>query len=439
MLSQKVMYYEKGLRHLSGRYAENAGRVSYRKDKGVVFVKTYERFLKYVSYDTTSNEKNPQCPSTENQRVFAGELVKELLELGVTDARVDEHGYVYASIPQNCDTQLPPLGLIAHMDTSDAAPGNNIKPRIVSQYDGNDILLNEEKNIVLSPKEYPDLKEYVGQDIIVTDGTTLLGSDDKAGIAEIMGLVEFLQKENPPHRTICIAFTPDEEIGRGADLFDVEGFGAKIAYTLDGGKPGEIEYENFNAASADLTVHGLSIHPGSAKNKMKNAILLGIEFNSMLPSREIPENTEGYEGFHHLNHIDGCEELATLRYIIRDHSREKFEEKKAFFVKTAAFLNEKYGEGTFELKITDSYYNMREVLEEHMELVENVRQIMESMGITPISVPIRGGTDGSRLSYMGILCPNLCAGGANAHGRFEYVPIQSMDTIVELLKKIVAA
>ena len=230
-------------------------------------MKTYERFLKYVSFDTTSDEKNPQCPSTENQRIFAGELVKELLELGVSDARVDEHGYVYASIPQNCDTDLPPLGLIAHMDTADSAPGANIKPRIVEKYDGKDILLNAEKNIVLSPNDYPDLKEYTGQDIIVTDGTTLLGSDDKAGIAEIMSLAEFIQKENPPHRTICIAFTPDEEIGRGADLFDVEGFGAKIAYTLDGGKPGEIEYENFNAASADLTVHGLSIHPGSAKDK----------------------------------------------------------------------------------------------------------------------------------------------------------------------------
>ena len=262
-------------------------------------MKTYERFLKYVSYDTTSNEKNPQCPSTENQRVFAGELVKELLELGVTDARVDEHGYVYASIPQNCDTQLPPLGLIAHMDTSDAAPGNNIKPRIVSQYDGNDILLNEEKNIVLSPKEYPDLKEYVGQDIIVTDGTTLLGSDDKAGIAEIMGLVEFLQKENPPHRTICIAFTPDEEIGRGADLFDVEGFGAAGAYTVDGGALGELEYENFNAAAARLIIQGSSIHPGSAKGRMKNALLIGMEFQSLLPAFENPMYTEGYEGFYH--------------------------------------------------------------------------------------------------------------------------------------------
>ena len=228
-------------------------------------MKTYERFLKYVSFDTTSNDKNPQCPSTENQRVFAGELVKELLEMGVSDARVDEHGYVYASLPQNCETELPPLGLIAHMDTTDAAPGCNIKPRIVENYGGEDILLNEEKHIVLSPSDYPDLKDYTGQDLIVTDGTTLLGADDKAGVAEIMSLVEFLQKENPPHRTICIAFTPDEEIGRGADLFDVEGFGAKIAYTLDGGRPGEIEYENFNAASAELTVHGLSIHPGAPR------------------------------------------------------------------------------------------------------------------------------------------------------------------------------
>ena len=295
------------------------------------------------------------------------------------------------------------------MDTTDAAPGCNIKPRIVENYGGEDILLNEEKHIVLSPSDYPDLKDYTGQDLIVTDGTTLLGADDKAGVAEIMSLVEFLQKENPPHRTICIAFTPDEEIGRGADLFDVEGFGAKIAYTLDGGRPGEIEYENFNAASAELTVHGLSIHPGSAKDKMKNAVLLGIEFNSLLPVREIPENTEGYEGFHHLNHMDGCEELASLRYIIRDHSREKFEQKKDFFRRAADFLNAKYGEGTFELKITDSYYNMREVLEDHMELVEDVRRIMESMGIDPISVPTVSYTHLIRSSTSGKSSRNCSA------------------------------
>ena len=396
-------------------------------------MKTYERFLKYVSYDTTSNEKNPQCPSTENQRVFAGELVKELLELGVTDARVDEHGYVYASIPQNCDTQLPPLGLIAHMDTSDAAPGNNIKPRIVSQYDGNDILLNEEKNIVLSPKEYPDLKEYVGQDIIVTDGTTLLGSDDKAGIAEIMGLVEFLQKENPPHRTICIAFTPDEEVGRGADHFDVAGFGAEYAYTVDGGDLGDINYESFNAADLKVTIHGRSIHPGSAKGKMRNALLLGMEFHGMLPVEENPMYTEGYEGFYHLEGMQGNEETAQLHYIVRDHDREKFAQKKERVEKIAAYLNDKYGDGTMVLKMADSYYNMKEKLEDRKEILLRAQEAFRACGVEPYSTPIRGGTDGSRLSFMGLPCPNLSTGGANGHGRFEFASVPAMEKMVEVL------
>ena len=397
-----------------------------------------ERFLKYVSYDTQSDEDSTSIPTTEKQKILGAELVRELTEIGLHGARMDEYGYVYAWLPATAGCEgIPCLGLIAHMDTSPSAPGANVSPRIV-HYTGGDIRLSD--SVVMHAAEFKSLSRYIGQDLIVTDGTTLLGADDKAGVAEIVTAMEYLAAHPEiPHGRIAVGFTPDEEVGSGADHFDVEGFGAAAAYTVDGGELGELEYENFNAASADLTVHGLSIHPGSAKDKMKNALLLGIEFNSLLPAREIPENTEGYEGFHHLNHMEGSEELATLRYIIRDHSREKFEQKKEFFRRVADFLNAKYGDGTFELKITDSYYNMREVLEDHMELVENVRRIMESMGITPISVPIRGGTDGSRLSYMGILCPNLCAGGANAHGRFEYVPIQSMDTIVELLKKIVAA
>ena len=399
-------------------------------------MKAHERFLHYVSFDTTSDESNPACPSTPGQLTLANALAEELLSLGLTDARVDEHGYVYASLPANCETDAPALGFIAHMDTSPDACGHDIHPRIVEHYDDGDIVLNEEQHVVMSPSKYAHLRDYIGQDLIVTDGTTLLGADDKAGVAEIMTLVEEIQRDNLPHGKLCFAFTPDEEIGRGADLFDVPGFGAQFAYTVDGGKLGELEYENFNAASAVVTVHGLNIHPGDAKNKMKNALLIAIEFQNMLPAWEIPACTEGYEGFQHLNRLNGDEETATLHYIIRDHDRAKFEAKKERFRRIAAYLNEKHGDGTIELELTDSYYNMREKVEPHLFLIENAKKAMLDVGVTPLVQPIRGGTDGSRLSYMGLPCPNLSTGGHNAHGRFEYIPVQSMDAMVRVLRRL---
>ena len=397
-------------------------------------MKASERFLQYVLFDTTSCEENPHCPSTANQLTFANRLVEELHTLGVEDARVDENGYVYGSLPANCETDAPALGFISHMDTSPDASGAGVKPHIVKNYDGGDIVLNEKEHIVMSPARYPTLRDYVGQDLIVTDGTTLLGADDKAGIAEIMTLVEEIQRDNLPHGKLCFGFTPDEEIGRGADLFDVPGFGAQYAYTVDGGKLGELEYENFNAASATVTVHGLNIHPGDAKNKMKNALLIGIQFQNMLPAAEIPACTEGYEGFQHLNRMSGDEEKTVLHYIIRDHDRQKFEAKKDRFLRIAAFLNAEYGEGTVEVELTDSYYNMKEKIEPYYFLIENAKQAMRKAGVEPRIQPIRGGTDGARLSYMGLPCPNLSTGGHNAHGRFEYIPVQSMDAMVHVLR-----
>ena len=397
-------------------------------------MKASERFLQYVLFDTTSCEENPHCPSTANQLTFANRLVEELHTLGVEDARVDENGYVYGSLPANCETDAPALGFISHMDTSPDASGAGVKPHIVKNYDGGDIVLNEKEHIVMSPARYPTLRDYVGQDLIVTDGTTLLGADDKAGIAEIMTLVEEIQRDKLPHGKLCFGFTPDEEIGRGADLFDVSGFGAQYAYTVDGGKLGELEYENFNAASATVTVHGLNIHPGDAKNKMKNALLIGIQFQNMLPAAEIPACTEGYEGFQHLNRMSGDEEKTVLHYIIRDHDRQKFEAKKDRFLRIAAFLNAEYGEGTVEVELTDSYYNMKEKIEPYYFLIENAKQAMRKAGVEPHIQPIRGGTDGARLSYMGLPCPNLSTGGHNAHGRFEYIPVQSMDAMVHVLR-----
>ncbi len=397
-------------------------------------MKASERFLQYVLFDTTSCEENPHCPSTANQLTFANRLVEELHTLGVEDARVDENGYVYGSLPANCETDAPALGFISHMDTSPDASGAGVKPHIVKNYDGGDIVLNEKEHIVMSPARYPTLRDYVGQDLIVTDGTTLLGADDKAGIAEIMTLVEEIQRDKLPHGKLCFGFTPDEEIGRGADLFDVSGFGAQYAYTVDGGKLGELEYENFNAASATVTVHGLNIHPGDAKNKMKNALLIGIQFQNMLPAAEIPACTEGYEGFQHLNRMSGDEEKTVLHYIIRDHDRQKFEAKKDRFLRIAAFLNAEYGEGTVEVELTDSYYNMKEKIEPYYFLIENAKQAMRKAGVEPRIQPIRGGTDGARLSYMGLPCPNLSTGGHNAHGRFEYIPVQSMDAMVHVLR-----
>lgn len=395
----------------------------------------YERFLKYVSYPTTSDENNECCPSTENQRVLANELCKELLEIGLSDARVDENGYVYASIPANCEG-MPAIGFISHMDTASDAPGENIKAKMID-YEGGDILLNEEQDIWLRLSDYPYVAELKGQRLIVTDGTTLLGADDKAGVAEIMAAAERLVNADFPHGKICIGFTPDEEIGRGADLFDVEGFGAEYAYTLDGGGLGEIEYENFNAASAVVKVHGRAIHPGSAKDKMINASRISCEFDSMLSPDEIPEKTEGYEGFHHLISIEGETEESVSRYIIRDHSKEKFLAKKAEFESVADALNAKYGEGTIELVLRDSYYNMKEVLLDKMYVVERATSAMERLGMNPVSVPIRGGTDGARLSFMGLPCPNLPTGGGNFHSRFEYVSVDSMEKIVDIVVEIV--
>lgn len=395
----------------------------------------YERFLKYVSYPTTSDENSPACPSTESQRVLAEELCRELIELGLTDARVDENGYVYASIPANCEG-MPAIGFIAHMDTASDAPGENIKAKMID-YKGGDITLNEAEDIVLSLSDYPYVADLAGQRLIVTDGTTLLGADDKAGVAEIVSAAEKILHSDFPHGKVCIGFTPDEEIGRGADLFDVEGFGADYAYTLDGGGLGEIEYENFNAASATVKVHGRAIHPGSAKGKMINAARVCCEFDYMLTPDEIPEMTECYEGFHHLIAIEGETEEAVSRYIIRDHSKEKFAAIKAEFESVAAKLNEKYGEGRVELTLRDSYYNMKEVLEDKMFVVDRATAAMEHLGMTAHAVPIRGGTDGARLSFMGLPCPNLPTGGGNYHSRFEYVSVNAMEKCVDMIVEIV--
>ena len=350
---------------------------------------------------------------------------------------MDSYGYVYATIPPTTDKELPVIGLIAHMDTSSAVSGKDVKPRIVENYDGGDILLNEAQNIVLKTEDYPEILDYKGQDIIVTDGTTLLGADDKAGVSEIMTLCDFLMNNPVTHGTIKIAFTPDEEVGRGVNYFDVEGFGAEFAYTVDGGELGELEYENFNAASLKLTVNGVSTHPGTAKNKMKNALLMGMEFQNMLPACETPEHTEGYEGFYHLDQFEGTVEKAEMTYIIRDHDRVKFEKRKERAVKICDYLNELYGVGSFEYLLSDSYYNMKEKIEPHIHLVRNVEKAMKDVGIEPKVTAIRGGTDGARLSYMGLPCPNICTGGHNFHGRFEYIPVQSMEKVVALLKRLV--
>lgn len=400
-----------------------------------------ERFLKYVSFHTTSDQASTTTPSTDNQKVLAAELVKEMKEMGIADAQMDQYGYVYGTIEatKGCEDK-PYIGLISHMDTSDAISGKDVKARIVKNYDGKDIVLNEEKNIIMRTKEFSHMADYVGQDLIVTDGTTLLGADDKAGIAEILTLAEQLMNSTDiPHGRIRIGFTPDEEIGAGADHFDVERFNADFAYTVDGGKLGELEYENFNAAGAKVIVHGVNIHPGEAKNKMRNAILMGIEFNSMLPANEIPSCTEGYEGFQHISSISGNEEETVLEYIIRDHDKEKFNEKKATFEKVTAYLNDKYGEGTFELSIKDNYFNMKEKIVNHMEIVDRAEAAMKTVGVEPIIVPIRGGTDGARLSFMGLPCPNLSTGGHNFHGRYEYIPVQSMEKMVQILQEIIKA
>ena len=392
-----------------------------------------ERFLKYVSFDTKSDEFSETCPSTAKQKLLGAALVEEMKEMGIADAFMDENGYVYGTVPG--DPSLPTIGLIAHMDTSPDASGENVKAKIV-EYHGGDVCLNEEKGIFLRESDYPSLKNHHGKHLIVTDGTTLLGADDKAGIAEIMTAAEFLMTARKNHATLKIGFTPDEEIGRGADLFDVKGFGADFAYTADGGAIGEIEYENFNAAGAKVTFHGLNIHPGSAKDKMVNSQYIAMEFQSLLPAHQKPESTEGYEGFIHLTDMEGEVELSTLRYIIRDHDMEKFQEKKAVMAAAAEFLNRKYGEGTVELAIRDSYFNMKKCIEPCMHIVEKAKRAMQDAGMEPKEVPIRGGTDGARLSYEGLPCPNLCTGGENYHGRFEYIPVEDMEKCVTMLVNI---
>ena len=392
-----------------------------------------ERFLRYVSFDTQSDENSETCPSTAKQKLLGQAIVEEMLAMGIADAHMDEQGYVYGTVPG--DPSLPTIGLIAHMDTAPDASGADIRAKII-EYTGGDIALNEQESIVMKTKDFPGLSEHIGKHLIVTDGTTLLGADDKAGIAEILTAAEVLLKSDAKHATLRIGFTPDEEIGRGADLFDVKKFGADYAYTVDGGSLGELEYENFNAAGATVTFKGLNIHPGSAKDKMVNSQYIAMEFQGLLPAHQKPESTEGYEGFIHLTDMSGCVENTTLRYIIRDHDLELFNQKKALMESVAAFLNNKYGWGTVELKLRDSYFNMREKIEPCMYIVERAKKAMEDLGITPKIVPIRGGTDGARLSFEGLPCPNLCTGGHNFHGRFEYIAIEDMEQITALLVRI---
>lgn len=398
--------------------------------------KIVERFLKYVSFDTQSCEDSDTFPSTLKQKELGAYLAKELQEMGLADAHMDEYGYVYATVPGN-RKDAPVVGFIAHMDTATEISGANVKPRIV-HYEGGDIVLNEEKDIVMRAADFECLAADVGKDLIVTDGTTLLGADNKAGVAEVVTLAQyFIDHPDLPHGDVRIAFTPDEEVGGGPDHFDVQKFGAAFGYTVDGGEVGSINFENFNAAAARIVVHGSAIHPGSSKNKMKNASLMAMEFDALLPAGEVPALTEGYEGFHHLTNMQGDVERAELHYIIRDHDRTKFEQKKVRFEKTAAFLNDKYGEGAFELTLRDTYYNMREKIEPHMEIIDIVKNVMTGMGIIPSIEPIRGGTDGCRLSFMGLPCPNLCSGGHNAHGKYEYVSVQSLKACADILIGIV--
>ena len=400
--------------------------------------KVVERFLKYVSFDTTSNEESKSVPSTSGQLVLARELKRELTELGLKDVSLDKNGYLMATLPENTEKNIPTIGLIAHMDTSCAAEGVNIKPNIVKNYDGEDILLNKEQNLILSPKEFPELSKYIGQDLITTDGTTLLGADDKAGIAEIITAAEHLIKHPEiPHGAIRIAFTPDEEISRGTDYFDLEKFNADFAYTIDGGELGELEYENFNGAKANIVINGRSVHTGRAKDRMLNSMRVAMEFDSMLPQFEIPEHTEGYEGFFHLDKISGRVESTTMMYIIRDFEKSRLEVRKNRMHKVADYLNDKYGEGTVVLEIVDQYSNMREAIEPVIHVVEDAKKAMGMAGITPIVRPIRGGTDGARLSFKGLPTPNIFTGGHNFHGRYEYISVNSMYKAVEVILKLI--
>ena len=405
-----------------------------------------ERFLRYAVIDTQSDEESGTSPSSEKQKNLGRLLEKELKEIGVSGVYFDEeHCYVYGRIPANNAKEGTSFGskklaLIAHMDTSPESSGKDVKPRIVENYDGGDIYLGDASGLTLSPSQYPEMKAYVGQSLIVTDGTTLLGADDKAGVAEIMAAASYLLKHpEVSHGEISICFTPDEEIGSGVDHIDMDRLDADYGYTVDGGAIGELEYENFNAAAVTVKVHGVTVHPGEAKNKMKHASRIAMELDSMLPAQERPQFTEGYEGFFYLTDMKGTTEEAEFKYIIRDHDREKFEAKKKLIRDAATYINSKYGEKTAEIAVRDQYYNMREKIEEgNIFLIENAKKAMEDLDIVPKIQPIRGGTDGARLSFMGLPCPNLCAGGHNFHGRFEYVCAESMEKITDLLIKLVS-
>lgn len=396
-----------------------------------------ERFLKYVTFDTQSDESTGVTPSTPKQMVFAQYLKTELEELGLKDISLDENGYLFATLPSNVDHEVPVVGFIAHMDTSPDMSGENVKPRIVEKYDGKDIPLCAEENIILSPADFPELLDHVGEDLIVTDGHTLLGADDKAGIAEIVGAVAYLiAHPEIKHGDIRIGFNPDEEIGLGAHKFDVKKFGAKWAYTMDGGEVGELEFENFNAAAAKIRVKGRNVHPGYAKNKMINSLLVANEYASLLPADETPGTTEGYEGFYHLIGMEGEVENTVLSYIVRDHDREKFEARKQALLNYAAQLNEKYGEGTVTVELKDQYYNMRQQVEPLMHIIDIAFAAMQEAGVTPKVKAIRGGTDGAQLSFKGLPCPNIFAGGLNFHGRYEFVPVQSIEKAMNVVVKI---
>lgn len=397
-----------------------------------------DRFLKYVQCDTQSDDKSTSVPSTPGQITFAQSLAEELKELGLKNVSLSEHGYVYATLPSNLSSDAPAIGFIAHMDTAPDFSGKDVLPKLIENYPGGDIVLNKERNIVLSPASFPELDQYVGQTLITTDGTTLLGADDKAGVAEIMAAVEYLSKHPEiPHGKICIGFTPDEEIGRGANYFDVEGFGADFAYTVDGGALGELEYENFNAAKAVVKVHGRNVHPGHSKGKMINSLLLANEFIALLPPQETPSHTEGYEGFYHLNSLEGNVEESVLLYILRDFDLDSLEKRKETILKIADQLNQKHGPGAFTVEITDQYRNMRKKIEPVMHIINTACRAMEAVGVVPHIKPIRGGTDGARLSFMGLPTPNIFTGGHNFHGKFEFIPVSSMEKSVEVILKIV--
>lgn len=400
--------------------------------------KVLSRFLQYVAIDTQSDDSSNSFPSTTKQYNLLNLLLEQLRQMGVVNSLIDENGYLMAWLPSNSPKPVPPIGFISHVDTAPDMSGAAVSPRIVENYDGGDIVLNPGLNIVLSPNDFDEMKDYTGQTLVVTDGTTLLGADDKAGIAEIMTAIDHLiQHPEIEHGTICIGFTPDEEIGKGVDHFDVKKFGAKYAYTMDGGALGELEFENFNAAAAKITIQGRNIHPGYAKDKMKNALHMAAEFDNLLPYAERPEYTTGYEGFYHLMKSEGNVEKATASYIIRDHDKTKFEARKTWMGQCTEWMNKRYGEGSFTLEMNDQYYNMREMVEPESHIVAKASRAMELLGIVPKIMPIRGGTDGARLSFMGLPCPNLFAGGHNFHGKFEYVPAESMEKAVLVILKII--